>query len=124
MDADEYYKLWEAWTDSLIVEEHFCVYGDATPMPDANATYIWPKQVLVRKGLERPDAWLVLEGIVVSGICVAGLSKRGRILRWLDVSSNPKPESEGGNWGSWIRTGGKARWVKVKRRTAWARLLS
>jgi len=108
-------------------DEHFCVYGDATPMPEANATYVWPKQVLVRKGLERPDAWLILDGIVISGICVVSLKKRGRLLRYQRVSSNPEPESQGGNWGSSIVApddGGKARWVKVKRRTAWSRLLA
>jgi hypothetical protein len=103
----------------MTVGYHFCVYGVAEPFGED--TRVWPKHVLVRKGLEVRDAWLVLEGIRLSGVCVVGLVRTGRRLVYSRISYDPSPEPPG-NWGSTSTQGGNARWRRIRRKTAWARL--
>lgn len=115
-------KKFKAFTGGL----SFCVYGDAEPVPGENATRVWPKQVLIRGPAERPDAWLIIEGLVFSGVTVVGLVKTGRKLRWDRISYDPSPEPPG-NWGKSVRAcemgvEGIARWKKVRRRSSWQRL--
>lgn len=104
-----------------VYEQHYSVFGDAEPY--RNGSRVWPKQVLVsgRRTIDPKDAWLVLEGIVLQGLCVVGLRKTGRTLQYGHVSWDPSPDRFG-PWRSISKTCGKAHWARVRRKTAWERL--
>lgn len=81
---------------------------------------IWPRNVMLWGNTFPEDAWLILDGIHVQGICVVGLFKTGRTWRYGTISW--APIGEGTAWGQRSTTGGPARWTRIHRRTAWERL--
>lgn len=102
------------------MSHHESVYGVAEFLGE-NDTRVWPRNVLVHHGVEKPDAWLVLKGIRLTGVCVVGLVRTGRQLTYERVSYDPEPDPPG-NWGSSSTKGGPARWRPVRRKTAWERI--
>src|SRR5208337_1308564 len=97
----------------------FCVYGDAELFGETD-TRVWPRPKQVPAWVEfvEQDAWLILKGIRLTGVCVVGLIRSGRRLTYGTVSYDPSPEPHG-KWLGISTKGGTARWHRIRRKTSW-----